>query len=235
MHASAYGEHLLKLTRQGLVNCYLVSEEDGFTLIDTNFGGSAAGILAAAERAGAPIVRILLTHAHSDHVGSLDALHAALPAAEVLIGAREARLMAGDMSLDADEPQTRLRGGFPRVATQPTRTLHPGDRVGSLQAIAAPGHTPGHMAFLDPRDGTLIAGDALTTQGSMAVAGVLKWSFPFPALATWHKPTALRTARALRALEPARLAAGHGPVIERPLATLDAAIRAAERRRAFSE
>ncbi len=37
------------------------------------------------------------------------------------------------------------------------------------------------------------------------------------------------------ALEPARLAVGHGPVIERPLAALDAAIRAAERRRAFSE
>ncbi|MEB2288439.1 MAG: MBL fold metallo-hydrolase [Anaerolineae bacterium] len=235
MRVSAHGKYLLQLTRLGMFNCYLVREEDGFTLVDTNLGGSATSILAAAERAGAAIVRILLTHAHSDHVGSLDALHAALPAAEVLIGAREARLLAGDMSLDADEPQTGPRGGFPRVATQPTQTLHPGDYAGSLQAIAAPGHTPGQMAFFDPRDGTLVAGDALVTKSGMAVAGVLKWSFPFPALATWHKPTALRTARALRALEPARLAVGHGPVIERPLAPLDAAIRAAERRRAFAE
>ena len=39
-----------------------------------------------------------------------------------------------------------------------------------------------------------------------------------------YRPTALETARALRALEPARLAPGHGKVVEAPLAAMDAAI-----------
>jgi glyoxylase-like metal-dependent hydrolase (beta-lactamase superfamily II) len=39
-----------------------------------------------------PIRRIVLTHAHFDHVGSLDALARALPGVEVLISARDVRL-----------------------------------------------------------------------------------------------------------------------------------------------
>jgi glyoxylase-like metal-dependent hydrolase (beta-lactamase superfamily II) len=229
MRISAHGDYLVRLTRFTAFNCYLVRQEDGLALIDTGLGGSAAGILKAAQPIGEPIVRILLTHAHADHVGSLDALTQALPGVEVLIGAREARLLAGDMSLNADEPQTPPRGGFPRVNTQPTRTLQAGERIGSLEVIAAPGHTPGHIAFLDTRDGTLIAGDAFYSWGGLAVSGKLTLLFPFPALATWHKPTALSTARALRALEPARLALGHGPVIERPLTQMDQAIATAAR------
>ena len=43
-------------------------------------------------------------------------------------------------------------------------------------------------------------------------------------MATWHGPTELESARALRALEPARLAPGHGKLVESPLAAMDAAI-----------
>jgi glyoxylase-like metal-dependent hydrolase (beta-lactamase superfamily II) len=229
MHVSTHGDYLVKLTRFTAFNCYLVRQEDGLALIDTGLSGSATGILKAAQQIGKPIVRILLTHAHADHVGSLDALTQALPGVEVLIGAREARLLAGDLSLDTNEPQTPPRGGFPRVNTQPTRTLAPGERVGTLEVIAAPGHTPGHIAFLDTRDGTLIAGDAFYSWGGLAVSGKVTLVFPFPALATWHKPTALQTARALRALAPARLALGHGPVLERPLPRMDRAIEVAAR------
>jgi glyoxylase-like metal-dependent hydrolase (beta-lactamase superfamily II) len=98
-----------------------------------------------------------------------------------------------------------------------------------LEVVPAPGHTPGHVAFLDTRDRSLIAGDAFQTQFGIAVSGTLKLMFPFPALATWHKPTALQTARALRALNPSRLAVGHGPTLDNPLAAMDAAILAAER------
>jgi glyoxylase-like metal-dependent hydrolase (beta-lactamase superfamily II) len=73
---------------------------------------------------------------------------------------------------------------------------------------------------LDLRDRTLIAGDAFQTQGGLAVAGQLRLLFPLPALATWHAPTALASARRLTALEPARLAVGHGPVLERPGAAM---------------
>ncbi|HEU5367650.1 MAG TPA: MBL fold metallo-hydrolase [Ktedonobacterales bacterium] len=230
MKTTAHGDYLFQLTRLWAFNCYLVREDDGFTLVDTGLSGSAPAILDTAQALGAPIRRIALTHAHVDHVGSLDALHTLLPEAEVMISARDARFLTGDHSLDPEEPQVRLRGGYPICATKPTRMLAPGDLVGSLEVVASPGHTPGHVAFLDRRDRTLIAGDAFQTRGGLAVSGVIRPFFPLPAMATWHKATALRSASALRALEPARLAVGHGPVLEAPLAAMDQAIAVARRR-----
>src|SRR5689334_22346627 len=134
---TAHGDYLFQLTRLWAFNCYLVREDDGFTLVDTNLSGSAQQILDAAQALGAPIARIALTHAHVDHVGSLDALHERLPQAEVLITARDARFLTGDHSLDPEEPQDKLRGGYPICTTQPTRTFAPGDLVGSLEVIAS--------------------------------------------------------------------------------------------------
>jgi glyoxylase-like metal-dependent hydrolase (beta-lactamase superfamily II) len=208
----------------------LVREDDGLTLVDAAVGGSAGGILNAAGTLGAPIRRIVLTHPHVDHAGALDALHSALPEAEVLLSARDARIVRGDRSLDSTEAQVPVRGGWPRLATPPTRELVAGDRVGSLEVVAAPGHTPGHLAFFDRRNGALLAGDAFQTRAGLAVAGVVRPLFPFPALATWHKPTALRSAAALRALEPALLAVGHGPVLTDPLPAMTAAVAEAERK-----
>ncbi len=213
-----------RISRFGFVNAYLVREDDGLTLIDTMIPRSAKPILAAAEREGAPIVRIVLSHAHGDHIGSLDALHAALPQAEVLISARDARLLAKDMALEPGEPHDKLRGGYPGAKTVPTRTLQGGDRVGSLEVISAPGHTPGHIALLDTRDRTLYCADAYSTLGGVATTAKPNPKFPLPALSTWHKPTALESARALRALDPARLAPGHGKVVEAPGPAMDAAI-----------
>ena len=206
------------------VNAYLVAEDDGLTLVDTMLPRSEKQILAAADRLGAPIVRIALTHAHGDHIGSLDALAAALPDAEVLISGRDARLLAKDMSLDAGEPHDKLRGDYRGAATRPTRTVEPGDRIGSLEVIAAPGHTPGHVAFLDTRDRTLYSGDAYSTLGGVATTAKPYWRFPLPGMSTWHRPTELETAKALRGLDPARLAPGHGKVVEGPGAAMDRAI-----------
>jgi len=228
MRTQAHGEYLIQLSYLfSIYNCYLVRDDDGFTLIDTGTPGSADDILAAAQEYGAPIVRVAVTHAHVDHMGSLDALHAALPEAVIAVGAREARFLAGDTSLDPDEPQVEPRSMETNCATQPTRLLHDGDALGSLQVVATPGHTPGHIVFFDPRDGTLIVGDAMQTAGGVAVAGTIRPTFPFPAMATWHKPSALESARRMRALNPARLATGHGNVLEDPCAAIDRAIRAA--------
>ena len=213
-----------RVSRFGFVNAHLVREDDGLTLIDTTLPRSGKAILAAAERLGAPIVRIALTHAHGDHVGSLDELAAALPGVEVLISARDARLLAKDMTLDPGEPQSKLRGGYPGAATRPTRTLVHGDRVGSLEVVASPGHTPGHVAFLDARDGTLYCGDVFSTLGGVATTAKPNWRFPLPAMATWDRPTELASARALWALDPARLAPGHGKVVEAPGAAIRQAI-----------
>jgi glyoxylase-like metal-dependent hydrolase (beta-lactamase superfamily II) len=222
--STSHGDNLHKLTRMGMVNVYLVREDDGFTLVDTGLPGSADDIVKLAGQAGGEIRRIALTHAHQDHVGSLAALHGKLGDAEVVISERDARFLRGDKSLDPGEPQTKPKGGYPKVDVKPTRLLNPGDRVGSLEVVASPGHTPGHVAFLDTRDRTLIAGDAYQTLGGIAVSGKLRPLFPFPALGTWHKPTALESARALRGLNPSQLAVGHGRVIESPEREMDGAI-----------
>jgi glyoxylase-like metal-dependent hydrolase (beta-lactamase superfamily II) len=225
----AQGNNVFRLNYLGFVNCYLVREADGFTLVDTAVKGRGKAIVQAARTLGQPIVRLLLTHAHVDHVGSLDELHALLPEAEVVISSREARFLAGDMSLDATEPVDKLRGGWPKVTTRPTRTVQEGDRVGSLEMVDSPGHTPGHASFLDTRDGGLIAGDAFQTLGGVAVSGTWVPLFPLPALATWHKPTCLDSARKLRALAPTWMAVGHGRILEQPVAAMDRAIAALDR------
>lgn len=58
----------------------------------------------------------------------------------------------------------------------------------------------------------------------MAVSGTMRPLFPLPALATWHKPTALQSGRKLRALAPSRLAIGHGRVLVDPVAEMERAI-----------
>jgi glyoxylase-like metal-dependent hydrolase (beta-lactamase superfamily II) len=213
-----------RISRFGAVNCYLVVEDDGLTLIDTMIPRSSKRILAAAQGLGLPIVRIVLTHGHGDHIGSLDALAAALPDAEVLISARDARLLGKDRSFDPGEPQVKVRGSLPGAKTTPTRTIAPGERIGSLEVHDATGHTPGQLALMDTRDGTLICGDAYSTLGGVETAARMNPRFPVLAIATWHRPTAVETARRLRALDPARLAPGHGKIVAAPGAAMDAAI-----------
>jgi glyoxylase-like metal-dependent hydrolase (beta-lactamase superfamily II) len=161
-------------------------------------------------------------------VGSLDALHAALPGAQVAISERDARFLTGDKSLDPSEPQVPLRGGYPICTTKPELLLHEGDRISSLEAIATPGHTPGHLAFLDTRDRAVIAGDAFQTLGGVAVSGTFKILFPLPALATWHKGLALQSARKLLALQPSVLTVGHGRMLRDPQVAMERAIRVME-------
>lgn len=220
MKITSITNHLTQLTRLKFVNCYFVHEPDGLTLIDAALPGSAPAILRAAADIGQPIKRITLTHGHGDHVGALDALVEALPDAEIIFGTRTADFLAGKQTLTAAEPQAKLRGSFVTSDVVANRLVTDGDQIGSLKVIASPGHTPDHLAFLDMRDGSLIAGDAFQTLGGLAVAGQLRWRFPLPALATWHKETAVSSASKLHALNPNRLAVGHGKVVENPAAAI---------------
>ena len=221
-------KNLTRLTRFGFINCFLVREADGLSLIDTGLAGTQAGILAAARKLGAPIRRILLTHAHIDHVGSLDALMQSQPGVKLFVGARESRLLAGDLSLDAGELQRKpIR--VPNVQSRPTRLFAEGDRIESLKAIFCPGHTPGHMAFLDARDGTLIAGDAFTNKVKLLAAGTFKFYFPLAALFAWDRVASAESARKLRSLNPTRLAVGHGKTIVSPVNAMNKAVEMAFR------
>jgi glyoxylase-like metal-dependent hydrolase (beta-lactamase superfamily II) len=220
---------IIQLTRFGLVNCFLVREDDGLTLVDTMVTGSANGIYAAANSLNRPLRRILLTHAHGDHVGSLDALSERLIGIEVAVGRRESRLLTRDFHTEPGEAVNKVRGFFPKIASIPSALLRDGERYGSLLVVATPGHTPGHLSFFDPRSGTMIAGDALTGVGGLRVAGDSPAIFPLPNFGTWHKPTAVASARRLAELEPKKIVMGHGgPVVENAGQLLKEAIRHAE-------
>jgi glyoxylase-like metal-dependent hydrolase (beta-lactamase superfamily II) len=216
-------ENLVALTRLRLVNAYLVRENDGFTLVDTMIPGSAQHIIDQARAAGGEIRRIALTHGHTDHTGSLDALaEAIVGSVEVLIPEIDARILAGEHAVEGKVP-----GGWRKVTTTPNVRLQPGDRVGSLEVVPSPGHTPGHVSFLDTRDRALIGGDVFVSVGGLAVSNHFHLPFPFAYMATWDKPKDLESAKALRALNPSVLVLGHGRPVHDPAAAMDRAIAAA--------
>ena len=220
MKSTSVTENLTQITRFGFVNSFLVREADGLTLVDTGLPRGASGILAAADSVGAPIVRVAITHGHGDHVGSLDELRGGLgPGVPVLMPELDAQLLFGETRVEG-----KLTGTWPKIATRPDTRLHPGDRVGSLEVVPAPGHSPGQVAFLDTRDRTIIAGDAFSSLGGLAVTDHVHPRFPLPGYVTYDRAQASASARTIRALEPSVLVVGHGPPVRDATAAIDAVL-----------
>jgi glyoxylase-like metal-dependent hydrolase (beta-lactamase superfamily II) len=228
MRSTPVTTNSIQLTRFGFVNCYLIRENDGLTLLDTGLPGSADDILAAAQTLNAPIRRILLTHAHMDHVGSVDALIEKLKAfkSELTASARSLPLLQKppDKSHFPGESTEKIKGTFQGIGNVPTHLITEGELYGSLRCIETPGHSPGHLAFLDERDATLYAGDALLGKGYLSVSGYAPWFFPLPNGGTWSRSTALARAKKLLTFPIERFACGHGAVKPGGIHTLRAAI-----------
>jgi glyoxylase-like metal-dependent hydrolase (beta-lactamase superfamily II) len=218
-------ENVIQLTRLRFVNAYLVREDDGFTLVDTGLGGAADKLLAIARRNGAEIRRIAMTHGHQDHAGSLDALQKQLGnEVEISISDLDARECAGEHVIEG-----KRRGSWAKLETKPDVRLAGGERIGHLEVIPSPGHTPGHLAFLDVRDRTLFAGDTFTTYWRTEIPNRAAQPFPLAAMGTQDREGIIDAARALRALDPSVLLVGHGPAVRKPRDAMDAAIRRAAR------
>ena len=125
-----------QLTRFRPFNCYLVQETDGFTLIDTGFKGAGKQILEIAAGLGSPIRRIALTHAHGDHVGSVDELVALSNSLEIAASQRSIPLLRQppDKTHPQGEAGGEIKGSFPGMHTRVTHEVGNGDLFGSLRA-----------------------------------------------------------------------------------------------------
>lgn len=145
-------------------NCSLVWCEATGSAALVDPGGDVDLLLAEVEKAGVRLEKLLLTHAHVDHVGGTLAIARRLNLP--ILGPQE-----GDAFwLDALPDQARMYGFPPAEAFRPDHWLHDGDTVelGELrfQVIHCPGHTPGHVVFYEPESRHAFVGDVLF-QGSI--------------------------------------------------------------------
>ncbi len=122
-------------------------------------GGDIRRITARLTELGATAEKVLLTHAHIDHVGGTAELVEQLSIP--IEGPHE-----GDRFWIDALPQQSAMFGFPSVQSfTPTRWLNHGDTVTvgdvSLSVLHCPGHTPGHVVFYQPEQKVALVGDVI--------------------------------------------------------------------------
>ncbi len=153
-------------------NVYLLVG-DGMTLVDTGFRGRAGGVLSEIRRLGyspSDVERIIVTHHHADHAGSLAALKAAT-GASVFAHAADAPFIDGKRPQPgpsrprwlgrAAAPLRRLWSTAPAVVDA---VVDEGDELPEAcgaRVLHTPGHTPGSICLFLAQEGVVIVGDVL--------------------------------------------------------------------------
>ncbi|MEZ5101134.1 MAG: MBL fold metallo-hydrolase [Thermoleophilia bacterium] len=214
---------LLHMGTPGAIAVYLI-DLDGPTLVDCGPATCHDALVAGLESHGVPLAdlrRILLTHIHPDHAGGAGALVARHPSLDVHVhhvGAPHvvdpSRLLGSARRLYGDEDYDRLFGDILPIPEERVHVL--GERIGRLEVIETPGHAWHHVAYLDPDDGSCIAGDA---------AGVVfqpgRFLYPASAPPEIDVPAWLGAIDRLAARAPASLWISHfGRIEDEPLAHL---------------
>jgi len=140
-------------------NCSLLICEKTQQAVIVDPGGDTDALIKIIAQENVSLQSILLTHGHLDHVGGSVALaaHYDIP----IIGPHQ----GDDFWLNALPEQAR-HFGFPHCpAFTPTRWLNHGDVVEfgneRLDVFHCPGHTPGHLVFVNRSAKLALVGDVL--------------------------------------------------------------------------
>jgi glyoxylase-like metal-dependent hydrolase (beta-lactamase superfamily II) len=195
------------------INVYLLLSST-LTLVDAGMPGSEETILSYIEGLGqvaGGLARIVVTHRHLDHVGSLAALKART-SAQVLAHPGDAPFISGE------QPPPPARSAIMRIffrlmasimlQTDPAPVdvmLQDGDSLdllGGATIVHVPGHTPGSIALHFPSERLLICGDVIDHRRNRLG--------PPPKSFTEDMDQALASLRRLAELEFDVLCPGHG-------------------------
>lgn len=175
----AVTEHISRLTldwRAGPfrhpVSVWLIRGQQGYVLVDAGPASMADQVVAAVARAtsGQGVRLLLLTHAHPDHAGGMQALRTAWNP-PIVCHRLEVPFVTGELYY-RDLPAKNLAFWIGRYLIGSTdwelpvaKDLEGGQSVEGMAVIPLPGHTPGHVGFLHSLDNAMLCGDAVSSVG----------------------------------------------------------------------
>lgn len=210
-------------------NLFIIEENDGLILIDTAVKSNQIDeIISLIKEDGRPLKAIAITHSHDDHLGGLVAFKQAFPDTPLLFPEREYQLVQRKELLPTDK-QVALKEGIPDdLPFVPDKLLVAGDRIGELEVLFTPGHTPGHICFYNSSRNYLLVGDVLQTLGGAAICGVHRDAFPKPARLNWDLALSIEMVKGFLDLQLDYIGTGHGEVMTNPADVLPLTIKEAE-------
>jgi glyoxylase-like metal-dependent hydrolase (beta-lactamase superfamily II) len=215
MKAEQVSEHIWSIRSWLLLPCrvWLVQEEDGVTLVDAGMPFMAKGILSHLEQLKlGELKQIVLTHGHSDHVGSIKQIlaHKNVP---VYAHTIEIPYMEGELIYPRrKKAEKNVDKGLARPLPQNEQGVL--ESIGGLQPYLTPGHSPGHVVYVHEQDGVLLAGDLFTSRAG-------KLNRPMP-MFTADMEEAVKSSAIVRQLRPTHLEVCHGKPVKNPAEQLDA-------------